>query len=176
MHSKKFRMCAMVPSWTLVVFENGILIVLHVFAIDGESAAVELQGGFVAAEFKAAVVDGGTHHSLIADVEAGITEGCLDGVGAIPLLEDIFVGEHLRGLGGVLLHGPVHDVDPVSEEVGHGTAAEVPVPAPVIKLIDVEGLIGRGAEPRFPIELPADRQAWASSRVNNSATSRCGPG
>ncbi len=149
-----------------VFFENGILIILRVFAVDAEAAAVDLQGGFVAAEFKAAVVDGRTHHSLVDDVEAGIAKGGLDGVGAVPLFEDVFVGEHLRLARCVGLHGPVHDVDPVSEEVGHGTAAEVPIPAPAIKLINVERLGGRGTEPRFPIEcLRVDRLGLPIARV-----------
>ena len=39
------------------------------------------------------------HHAFVDDVEAGIAEGGLDGVGAIPLLEDIFVAEHAPGRG-----------------------------------------------------------------------------
>src|SRR5581483_5732017 len=46
----------------------------------------------------------------------------------------------------------MYDVDPVREEVRHGAAAEIPKPAPEAVFFFRERLIGRGAEPLFPIE------------------------
>ena len=50
------------------------------------------------------------------------------------------------------LHSPVDHVDPVSEEVGHGAAAEIPEPAPKIKFFFAERLIGSATEPLLPVE------------------------
>ena len=50
------------------------------------------------------------------------------------------------------LHGPMHDIDPVREEIGHRAAAEIPEPAPAEEFFFAEGLIGRAAEPLLPIE------------------------
>ena len=123
------------------------MLVLHAFVINREAAAIDLQGGFRAAELQAAIVDGRSHHAFVDDIEAGIAESGLDGVGTIPLLENIFVAEHLRLARLVGFHGPVHDVDPVGEEIGHGAAAEIPEPAPVVEFFLAEGLIGSAAEP-----------------------------
>ena len=42
-----------------VGFDDGIVFAaLHAFAIDAEAAAIDFEGGFGAAEFEAAVVDG----------------------------------------------------------------------------------------------------------------------
>ena len=52
----------------------------------------------------------------------------------------------------------MHDVDPVGEQVGHGAAAEIPEPAPVIELFLAEWLIGSRSQPKLPIErLHVDR-------------------
>src|SRR5205823_5776246 len=50
------------------------------------------------------------------------------------------------------LHGPVRDVNPVGEEIGHGAAAKVPEPAPAVELFLVERLIGSSAQPLLPIQ------------------------
>jgi len=122
------------------------------FVINGEAAAVDLQGGVGASELEASIVDGGGHHSFVDDVESGIAEGRLHGVGALPLFEDGFVGEELRVRGLIGFHGPVSDVDPMGEEIGHRAAAKVPKPAPTVELFFAEGLIGSAAEPLLPIE------------------------
>ena len=135
-----------------VLCENRILSVLHALAINGEAAAIDLQGCFGPAELQAAVIDGRIHHALVHHIKPGIAESRLDGVGTIPLLENIFVGQHLRLARLVGFHGPVHHIDPVAEQIGHGAAAEIPEPAPMIKFFLAEGLIGSGAEPQLPIE------------------------
>src|SRR5205085_12354039 len=63
-----------------------------------------------------------------------------------------FVGEYLRLGRSVGFHGPVDHIDPVREEVGHGAAAEIPEPAPEIKLFFGVGLSGRAAKPLLPVE------------------------
>src|SRR5262249_40153616 len=40
------------------------------------------------------------------------------------------------------------------KEIGHGAAAEVPIPTPNVKLFLAKGLIRRGSEPPLPIECP----------------------
>ncbi len=139
--------------------EDGVLFAVEALFVDAEARAGQLEGGFSAAELQASVVDGTGHHALVDDVELilafafGIAQGRLDGVWAVPLLKDVFVAEHHGFAGGVGLHGPVHDVDPVGEEVGHGSAAKVPEPAPVEELFFAEGLVGCVAEPEFPVEV-----------------------
>ena len=138
--------------------EDGIFFAAHSLVVDGHAAAIDLECCIRAAEFDAAVVDGRGHHALIHHVEsfaigAGIAEGGLDGVGAIPIGEEVLIGKHL-GVGGLVrLHGPVNDIDPVGEEVGHGTAAEVPKPAPVKEFFFAELLVRCGAEPHLPVEI-----------------------
>src|SRR5260370_38683179 len=90
------------------------------------SAAVELQGCVRAAEFEAAVVDRGSHRAFVNDIEAGVAQRCLKSVGAIPLLEDVFVGEDLRLCGLVGFHGPVPDADPGGEQVGTVATGKIP--------------------------------------------------
>src|SRR5882762_2236369 len=126
--------------------------------MDGEAAAINFEGGFGAAEFEAAVVDGGGHGAFVHDIEAGIAQGGLKSVGAIPLWEDVFIGEDLRVRGLIGFHGPVDDVDPVGEQIGHGATARVPKPAPEIESFCVERLLGSAALPLLPIEgLHVDR-------------------
>src|SRR5437879_12039445 len=120
--------------------------------IDAKAAAVELQGCVRAAEVEAAIVDRGGHHALVEDIDAGIAASCLNGVGTIPLLEDVFIGEHLHMARLIGFHGPVHDVDPVGEEVGHGAATKIPEPPPAVELRFADGLIGSAAEPPPPIK------------------------
>ncbi len=128
------------------------------FAMDGESAAINFQGGFGAAEFEAAVVDGGGHGALVDDIEAGIAQRGLKSVRAIPLRKDMFIGEDLGVAGLVGLHGPVDDVNPMGEEIGHGATARVPEPAPEIESFCAERLVGSAALPLLPIEgLHVDR-------------------
>ena len=133
--------------------QDRVVFARHAFAMDAKAEAVKLQGCFGAAEFEAAVIDRGGHRALVNDIEAGIAHRCLKGVGAIPVLEDIFVSEDLRAFGLVGFHGPVHDVDPVGEQIDHGATAKVPKPAPEIEFFLVaERLIWSGAEPLLPIE------------------------
>src|SRR5712675_2612188 len=122
------------------------------FAMDGEAAAIDFQGRFGAAEFEAAVVDGGSHGAFVDDIEAGIAKRGLKGIGAIPLREDVFIGEDLRVGGLIGFHGPMHDVDPVGEEIGHGATARVPKPTPEIESFCVERLLGSAALPLLPVE------------------------
>ena len=79
-----------------VFVEDGILADFTPSRYRPKAAAVELQGGLGAAELEATVVDGGAHHAFIHYVEPGVTERGLNGVGAIPFVEDVFVAEHLR--------------------------------------------------------------------------------
>src|SRR5712672_3621368 len=113
--------------------EDGIAFGGGTFAMDGEAGAINFQGGFGAAEFEAAVVDRGGHGAFVDDIETGIAQGGLKSVGAIPLREDVFIGEDLRVRGLIGFHGPVDDVNPMSEEIGHGATARVPKPAPEIE-------------------------------------------
>src|SRR5260370_23241562 len=71
----------------VVCREDRILPLIDPLAMDGEAIAIKLQSGFRPAEFKAATVDRGVHHSLVDDVKAGVAEGCLDRVWTIPLIE-----------------------------------------------------------------------------------------
>src|SRR5712672_1132373 len=132
--------------------EDGIAFGGGTFAMDGEAGAINFQGGFGAAEFEAAVVDRGGHGAFVDDIEAGIAKRGLKGVRAIPLREDVFIGEDLRVRGLIGFHGPVHDVDPVGEQIGHGATARVPKPAPEIESFCVERLLGSAALPLLPIE------------------------
>ena len=82
--------------------EDGVFFARDGFVVEGHGGAVDFEGSFGAAEFEAAVVDGGGHHAFVDDVEAfsflaGIAEGGLNGVWAVPFGEVVFVGEHLRG-------------------------------------------------------------------------------
>src|SRR6185312_14418407 len=70
--------------------EDRILVTRNVLAIDSKSAAVDLQRRICSAELKTAIIDGGTHHSLIKHVEAGIPKRRLNRIGTIPGIEDIF--------------------------------------------------------------------------------------
>ena len=124
--SKKFSTWSMVPSRKLSSLRTGFCPALHALAINTEAVAIDLQRGLGAAEFKAAVVDGGAHHALVDDIPPGIAERRLNGVGAIPLLKDIFVSEHLRLARRIGLHRPVRHIDPVGEQIGHGAATKVP--------------------------------------------------
>ena len=134
--------------------------------IDAKAAAVELQGCVRAAELEAAIVDRGGHHALVEDIDAGIAESCLNGVGTIPLLEDVFIGEHLHMARLIGFHGPVHDVDPVGEEVGHGAATKIPEPPPAVELFFADGLIGSAAEPLLPIkDLGIDRSGGHENMI-----------
>ena len=136
----------------------GILSFFHVLAVDVEAAAVNFQCRLGAAKFEASVVDGGIHHAFINDIEAGIAEGGLNRIGAIPLIEKIFVAEHEGLLRLVGFHRPVDNVDPVREQISHSSAAEVPEPAPVGELYIAKRLVGRVAEPHLPVEcLLVDR-------------------
>ncbi len=138
--------------------EDGIAFGGGTFAMDGEAGAINFQGGFGAAEFEAAVVDRGGHGAFVDDIEAGIAKRGLKGVRAIPLREDMFIGEDLRVRGLIGFHGPVDDVNPMSEEIGHGATARVPKPAPEIESFCVERLLGSAALPLLPIEgLHVDR-------------------
>src|SRR5712675_1639660 len=132
--------------------EDGVTLGWCAFAMDGEAAAINFQGRFGAAEFEAAVVDGGGHGAFVDDIEAGIAKRGLKGVRAIPLREDVFIGEDLRVGGLIGFHGPMHDVDPVGEQIGHGATARVPEPAPEIESFCVERLLGSAALPLLPIE------------------------
>ena len=133
-------------------FEDRIVLAGDAFAIEAEAGASDFESGVGAAKFEAAIVDGRSHHAFVDDVEAGIAEESLDGVRAFPLLEHVFVAEHVDVLGLIGFHGPVSDVDPVGEEIGHGAAAEIPIPTPAMEFFGVEGLIGSAAEPGLPIE------------------------
>lgn len=132
--------------------EDGVAFGGGAFAVDGEAAAVNFQCGFSAAEFQAAVVDRGSHGAFVHDVEAGVAQRGLKSVRAIPSREDVFIGEDLRVGGLIGFHGPVHDVDPVSEEIGHGATAGVPKPTPEIESFCAERLLGSAALPLLPIE------------------------
>src|SRR5882757_9513209 len=120
--------------------------------MDGEAAAINFEGGFGAAEFQATVVDGGGHGAFVNDIEAGIAKCGLKSVRAIPLREDMFIGEDLRVGGLIGFHGPVDDVNPVGEQIGHGATARIPEPAPEIEPFCVERLLGSAALPLLPIE------------------------
>ena len=146
-HSKKFCMWVMVPSRKLSSLRTGFWPRLHALAINAEAAAVDLQGCLRAAKFKPAVIDGGTHHALVHDVESGIAKCRLNRVGTIPLLENVFVPQHLRLARRVGLHGPVHHIDPMGEQIGHGATAKIPEPAPVVKFFFAERLVGSGSKP-----------------------------
>ena len=132
--------------------EDGIAFGWGAFAMDGEAAAINFEGGFGAAEFEAAVVDGGGHGAFVNDIEAGIAQRGLKSVRAIPLREDVLIGEDLRVGGLIGFHGPVDDVNPMGEEIGHGATARVPKPAPEIESFCVEWLLGSAALPLLPIE------------------------
>ena len=142
----------MVPSRKLCAVRTGFCPSVDALAINGEAAAIDLQRCFRPAELKPAIVDGGIHHALVHHIKAGIAERRLNRVGTIPLLENIFVAEHLRLARLVGFHGPVHHIDPVREQIGHGAAAKIPEPAPVIEFFLAEWLIGSGSEPKLPIE------------------------
>ena len=135
-----------------VCFDYRHVFRLCVFVIDSEAAAVDLQGCFCAAELEAAVVDGRSHHALVGHIEAGIAESGLNSVRTFPLFEDEFIAEHLRLARLVGFHGPVCDIDPVGEEIGHRAAAKIPEPAPAVELFFGERLVRSAAEPLLPIE------------------------
>src|SRR5690242_20935979 len=60
----------------------------------------------------------------------------------------------------------MHDIHPERNQVGERAAAEIPIPAPGGEAIDVEGLIGRGPEPAFPIELSGiDSRSWPTPQI-----------
>src|SRR5215831_16385119 len=73
-----------------VLGQGGILISRCVFPVDAKPAAVDLQRCLRTAELQVAIIDRGSHHSLVHDVEAGVTESRLNRVGTIPLVENIF--------------------------------------------------------------------------------------
>jgi len=73
-------------------------------------AAMNFQGSFGAAEFEAAVVDGGGHGAFVDDIEAWIAKRGLKGIRAIHCGKTWFIGEDLRVGGLIGFHGPVDDV------------------------------------------------------------------
>src|SRR5262249_5465257 len=91
-------------------------------------------------------------------IEAGIAEEGLHSVRAIPLVENIFVAEHVNLLRRIRPHRPVDDVDPVGAKVSHGAATEIPEPAPAVEFFFSECLRWSVPEPLLPIEsLRIDR-------------------
>src|ERR1700761_863214 len=134
-------------------FQHRVAVALHAFMPDGHAAAVDLQCCLGTAELEAAVVDRRRHHALVDDVEVRVAEGSLDCVGALPLLVDELVTEHEGGRRLVGFHGPVHDIDPVGKQVGHGAAAEVPEPAPAEELLKRKRLLWRATHPSLPVQL-----------------------
>src|SRR6185312_3798530 len=132
--------------------EDRILSFFRALAKDSEAATIYFQRGVGAAKLKAAIVDGRIHHALVNDVESGIPERRLNGVGAIPLLKDIFVrqSECLARL--FNFHRPVNYVDPVSKQVSQRSTAKIPVPAPLVKFIQAKGLIWSRTQPHLPIK------------------------
>ena len=86
------------------------------FMINSETAPVELQGCLCPTEFQSTVVDGRIHHAFVDHIEAGIAERRLNRVGTIPLIENVFVGKHLRLSRLVGFHSPVHHIDPMGEK------------------------------------------------------------
>src|SRR5579883_3420318 len=131
--------------------QNGIL-VSCAFPIDRHPSAINFERCIRTAKFKTAVVDRRDHCAFVAHFKAWISQSRLDRVRTLPGREDILIAHSLCFLRLGDLHRPMDDIDPVGEQVGHGTAAEVPEPAPISEFFFVEGLIGRRTEPAFPIE------------------------
>src|SRR5579863_6906912 len=84
-------------------------------AIKPKAATIDLQSRLRSAELEAAIIDRRIHHAFIHHIKTGIAEGRLNRVGTFPLLENVFVRQHLRLARLVNFHGPVHNVDPVGE-------------------------------------------------------------
>ena len=103
-------------------------------------------------EIQSAALDRGTHRPFVNNIKSGIAEASLERVRTIPLLEYILVGEHLCLPRLVDFHGPMHDIDPMGEQVSQGAAAKIPEPAPTKEFFLVVGLVGRGPKPKLPIE------------------------
>src|SRR3984885_7333239 len=138
--------------------QDRILATLHALPVNAETAAINLQCRLGAAEFEAAVVNGGAHHAFVHYIPPWVAQRRLNGVGAIPFVEDIFVGQHLRLARGIRLHRPVRYVDPVGKQVSHAATAEIPVPTPEVEFLQAEGLVGSGSEPKLPVQgLGVDR-------------------
>ena len=148
-----------------VFFQQRILVASDTLVPEAHAGAIDLEGRLGAAELQASVVDRRAHHALVDDIEAGVAEGGLDGVGTLPLLLDVGITEH-EGVGWFVgLHCPMHDVDPVREEVGHCAATEGPVPTPAIELLCAEGLIGCAPEPLLPVQLRDVHRLWDPVQV-----------
>src|SRR3954451_11466658 len=138
---------------TIAVFaQHGILIPLHSLAMHGEAAAIDLQCRVAPAEFKSSIIDGRIHHAFVHHIEARIAERRLNRIWTVPLLERVFVRQHERMFGLIRLHGPVHNVNPVREQIGHCATAKVPEPAPVMEFLFVKSLVGSGPEPLLPVQ------------------------
>ncbi len=140
--------------------ENGIAFA-HALAINFEAATGEFEGSFRTAELKTSIVNRRNHSSFVANLEAAIAEACEQRIGALPLLKDVTIAHHLGRVRLHGVHGPVDDVDPVGEEIGHSAAAKIPEPAPSPVFLVRKWLGGRGTEPLLPIEqLLIDRFNW----------------
>src|SRR5262249_175343 len=126
---------------------HGVLFAGGAFMKDREAEPIDLERSIRAAKFESAIVDGGSHHTFITNIEPRIAERNLDCVRTFPLIENKFIREHVDFFGRVGFHGPVHDIDPVSAKIGHRAAAEIPVPAPAMEFLLNEWLLGRAAEP-----------------------------
>ena len=84
---------------------------------------------------------------------AGIGEGGAHGIRRLALLRSALTPVAVARVGMSAPMYPVRHIHPVDEEVGHGAAAEIPIPAPVGVLVGVERPVGGGAQEALPIEL-----------------------
>src|SRR5580700_215180 len=106
-----------------------------------------------AAEHEAAAFDVAKQRAVELDDVGWVLEGCAHGVRSLAMLQDRLGSTAGGAHGHVLACDPVHDVDPMNKQIGHGAAAEIPIPTPVRELIRVKFAIRGGTEEEFPVEL-----------------------
>ena len=160
MQSSQFARCALVPSASerTRISGSGVvapgLALARVLAVDDEPLPVDLERRLVPAELEPAVVDRARVGARVRDHEVlRVLEGRGDGVRPVHRLDPVLRRGHHRGAGRRHAHVPVHHVDPVGEEVGQHSAAEVAEVPPAEEALGVPGLVRRGAEPGLPVEL-----------------------
>src|SRR5580700_1117565 len=124
----------------------------------GVAGAVQTEGGLGASKDDVAVFYRAGERAGVNDVVAfGILISCGDGVGAFEFGKNVTGAERGYRIRSRFADVPMNDVDPVAEQVCEMAAPEIPEPAPVRAPLGIKGLIWRGAEETFPIDIGSGR-------------------
>src|SRR5882724_939978 len=73
-------------------------------------------------------------------------------------------GGHSR-FGEVLIHEPLHHIDPVREQVGNLTPTEIQVSPPIPVLLNIPIPPGTGAKKLLPVESDRLLREWSAAQM-----------